>query len=338
MNISERARKLHFENFVVDTHCDTLMKIANSWDPQYRRLFNIEGPIDISKENPDMHIDIPRMKKGGMNLQFFAVYIEPRFKPSGALMRTLQGFDAFEQMLANNPEMMKVTSYEDAIKAKKDNRIAGLLAIEGGEALEGSLSVLRMLYNLGLRSIGLTWNQRNRIAEGVGDCVSGGGLTKFGRELIAEMNKLGVIVDVSHLSPAGYWDVIEFSEKPIIASHSNARAVCDHPRNLYDDQIKALAENGGVMGMNFCVPFVKDADEVTIEDMLDHVDHIVNLVGVDHVGLGSDFDGISASPKGLENITTIPNFTHGLVERGYTDEEIVKILGGNYLRVLKEVL
>ncbi len=338
MNISEKAKELHFNSFVVDTHCDTLMKVVNSWNSYYRKSNNLEGPIDLSQENPDMHLDIPRMKKGGLNLQFFAVYIEPKFKPSGALMRTLQGFDAFEQVLESSPEVIKITSYEDVLKAKEKNATAGLLAIEGGEALEGSLSALRMLYKLGLRAIGLTWNQRNRIAEGVGDCVSGGGLSSFGRDLIAEMNKLGVIVDVSHLSPAGFWDVLEYSSKPIIASHSNSRAVCDHPRNLYDDQIKALAENGGVMGMNYCLPFVKDSDHVTVEDMLDHVDHIVKLVGVNHVGLGSDFDGISASPKGLENVSTIPNFTQGLVDRGYTDEEIVKILGGNYLRVLKEVL
>lgn len=338
MNISKRAKELHFNNFVIDTHCDTLMKVVNSWEPYYQSMYNLAGPIDLSKENPDLHLDIPRMKKGGLNLQFFAVYIEPRYKPSGALMRAMQGFDAFDQMLEKNPEVVRVRSYQDTLKAKENNSTAGLLAIEGGEALEGNLSVLRMLYKLGLRAIGLTWNQRNRIAEGIGDCVSGGGLTVFGRELIAEMNELGIIVDVSHLSPAGYWDVLKYSKKPIIASHSNARAICDHPRNLDDDQIKALAKNGGVMGMNFCLPFVKDKEDVTIEDMLDHVDHIRDLVGVDHIGLGSDFDGIAAAPKGLENVTEIPNFTHGLVERGYSDEDIIKILGGNYLRILKEVL
>jgi membrane dipeptidase len=338
MDISERAKKLHFDNFVVDTHCDTLMKVVNSWDPLMRRLFNLEENIDLSKENKDLHLDIPKMKKGGLNLQFFAVYIEPRYKPNGALNRTLQGFDAFHQMLERSPEVIKVTTYEDAVKAKEANATAALLAIEGGEALEGSLSTLRMLYKLGLRSLGLTWNQRNRIAEGVGDCVSGGGLTVFGRELIAEMNKLGIVVDVSHLSEPGYWDVIKYSSKPIIASHSNAKAICDHPRNLTDEQIKALAENGGVMGMNFCKPFVKSGEKVVLADMLDHVDHIVNLVGPDHVGIGSDFDGITFAPEELTDVTQIPLLTQGLIDRGYDDETIIKFLGGNYLRLLKEVL
>ncbi len=338
MNISKRAKDLHFSSFVVDTHCDTLMKVVNSWNPYMRRIHNIDNEIDLSQDNPGLHLDIPKMKKGGLNLQFFAVYIEPQYKPSGSLARALQGFDAFYQMLERNPELVKVTSYQDALKAKETNSPAALLAIEGGEALEGSLSSLGMMYKLGLRSLGLTWNQRNRIAEGVGDCVSGGGLTVFGRELIAEMNKLGIIVDVSHLSEPGYWDVIKYSTKPIIASHSNARAVCDHPRNLTDEQIIALAENGGVMGMNFCKPFVKSGEEVNLDDLLDHVDHIITLVGPDHIGLGSDFDGITSAPKELTDVTTIPLITQGLIDRGYDDETIEKFLGKNYLRLLKEVL
>ncbi len=338
MNISQKAKDLHFNNFVIDTHCDTLMSVVNSWNPYLRRQKGLDEPLDISQEYDFLHLDIPKMRRGGLNLQFFAVYIEPQFKPHGALMRAMQGFHAFYQMLEGNPDIIHVKSYEDALRAKEQNSLAGLLAIEGGEALESNLSVLHMLYKLGLRSLGLTWNQRNSIAEGVGDCVSGGGLTTFGRELIAEMNKLGVIIDVSHLSIPGFWDVLKFSKKPIIASHSNARAVCDHQRNLYDDQLKALAENGGVTGMNFCLPFVKSDTPVTVDDMLDHVDYIVNLIGPDHVGIGSDFDGISEAPQGLDNVSLLPNFTHGLVERGYSDEDIIKILGGNYLRVLKEVL
>ena len=338
MNISERARNLHFNNFVIDTHCDTIMKICNSWNPRMRHYMGIDSEIDLSLENDNMHIDIPKMKRGGMNLQFFAVYLEPQYKPFGSLMRTMQGFDAVYKLFEKSPELKHVASYEDAMEAKANNQIAALLSIEGGEALEGDLSVLRMLYKLGLRCIGLTWNQRNRIAEGVGDCVSGGGLSVFGRELIKEMNRLGVIVDVSHLSEPGFWDVIEVSEKPIIASHSNAKAICDHVRNLTDDQIKALAKNGGVMGMNFCRPFVGSGEVVTIDDLLDHVDHIVKLVGPDHIGLGSDFDGIGAAPDGLDDITCIPLITEGLVQRGYDDETIIKFLGGNYLRVLRETL
>ncbi|QOR36534.1 dipeptidase [Clostridium sp. 'deep sea'] len=338
MNISERARNLHFNSFVIDTHCDTLMKVCNSWNARTRKMNNLDAPYDLSKDYDSLHLNIPKMKTGGHNLQFFAVYLEPQYKPFGSLKRTLQGFDAFYEMIENNPEVMLVKSYEDALKAQKANSLAGLLSIEGGEALEGDLSVLRMLYKLGLRCIGLTWNQRNRIAEGVGDCVSGGGLTVFGRELIKEMNRLGVIVDVSHLSEPGFWDVIKYSSKSIIASHSNAKAVCDHARNLTDEQIKALAKNGGVMGMNFCRAFVKSGDTVTIEHMLDHIDHIINLVGPNHIGIGSDFDGIAAAPDGLENVTKFPNLTEGLIRRGHSDETIKKLLGENYLRVMKNTL
>lgn len=338
MNISERAHKLHFNSFVVDTHCDTLMKVCNSWEPRARHLMGIEKPYDVSQENASLHLDIPKMKRGGLNLQFFAVYLEPKYKPFGSLKRTLEGFDAFYQMLKKSPEVKFIKSYEDALEAQKQNSLAGLLSIEGGEALEGSLSALRMLYKLGLRCIGLTWNQRNRIAEGVGDCLSGGGLTIFGRELIREMNKLGVIVDVSHLSEPGFWDVIKYSSKPIIASHSNAKAICNHVRNLTDEQIKALAKNGGVMGMNFYRSFVKDGQDVTVEHLIDHIDHICNLVGPDHVGIGSDFDGITSAPDGLEDVSCIPILTEGLVKRGYDDESIKKVLGENYMRVLKETL
>jgi membrane dipeptidase len=233
--------------------------------------------------------------------------------------------------------MMLATSAQDILTAKEQGKLAAVLAIEGGEALEGDLGVLRLFHRLGVRSIGLTWNERNNIADGVGDSRSKGGLSVFGADLIKEMNRLGILVDVSHLSDPGFWDVVELSTQPIIASHSNSRAVCNHRRNLTDDQIKALAKNGGVMGMNFAAAFVKEDGKPKLDDLLNHIDHIVELVGPEHVGLGSDFDGIGAAPEELTDASTMPLITDGLCKRGYSDEHIRLILGGNYFRVFKEV-
>lgn len=336
--VSERALALQKKAFVVDTHCDTILKVLMSENPFLRRRYQLEQPIQLGNRNPALHLDFAGMREGGVNLQFFAVYIEPEYKPCGSLRRTLQGIDAFYRQLEQNPEVVFVKSYADVERAQEKDSLAALLSIEGGEALEGDLGVLRMLYQLGVRCIGLTWNQRNRIAEGVGDCESGGGLTAFGKQVVREMNKLGMIIDVSHISEPGFWDVIEVSEQPIIASHSNAKAVCNHVRNLTDDQIKALAENGGVMGMNYCRSFVGEGETVTVATLVNHIEHIIDLVGPDHVGLGSDFDGIGATPDGLTDVTKVPLITEELVRRGYSDQVITKILGGNYLRVLQTVL
>ena len=321
----ERALRLHQESLVVDTHCDTLVGVAN-------------GAYGLGDEREDGHIDLPRLKRGGVNAQFFACYIEPVFKPTRSLRRAVQMIDALYAQAEQNAATMEIAfSAEDVLRIQAANKVAAIISIEGGEAVEGDLGVLRMLYKLGVRAIGLTWNQRNDIADGVGEIRAKGGLTNFGVSLIKEMNRLGMIVDVSHLTKPGFWDIIAESSAPIIASHSNAEAVCNHQRNLDDDQIRALAKNGGVMGMNFCPPFVA-AENPSLDKMLDHIDHIVQLVGPNHVGLGSDFDGIGSTPTGLEDVTKMINITRGLIGRGYSDEDIVKILGGNYLRLFKEIM
>ena len=238
------------------------------------------GAYCLRDAHEEGHVDIPRLQKGGVNLQFFAAYIEPQFKPDRSLKRALQIFDVFYRELAENRDTLSlVLSSADLESARRENKIGALLSIEGGEALEGDLGVLRMLHKLGVRAIGLTWNERNQIAEGVGECRSGGGLTDFGVSAVQEMNRLGIIVDVSHLSEPGFWDVIKVSDKPIIASHSNAKAVCNHVRNLNDDQIKALAKNGGVMGLNMCDEFLHSEGVAVIDHVVDHIEHVFSLVG-----------------------------------------------------------
>lgn len=320
-----RAKQLHEKALVIDTHCDTIMGVVN-------------GKYGLGEERDYGHIDLPRMKRGGVTTQLFACFIEGQYKPTRSLRRCVQMIDAIYAQEALNPDVMEIAfTAADVERIHQSGKVCAIISIEGGEAIEGDLGVLRMLHKLGVRAIGLTWNQRNDIADGVGEIRAKGGLTNFGVSAIQEMNRLGIIVDVSHLTKPGFWDVIELSTAPIIASHSNAEAVCNHIRNLDDDQIRALAKNGGVMGMNFCPPFVVESGEPTLNDMLDHVDHIVKLVGPDHVGIGSDFDGIGSAPIGLEDVSKMGNFTRGLVARGYSDEDILKILGGNYLRVFKQI-
>ncbi len=333
MTLENKARQLHQDALVIDTHCDTLLRVLGR-NP-YRQQ---QGAYRLHDRHTEGHIDLPRLKEGGVDVQFFAAYIEPIYKPDRSLKRAMQIFDAFYTELDANPDsMLLATTVQDIITAKEQGKVAAVMAIEGGESLEGDLGVLRMFHRLGVRSIGLTWNERNDIADGVGDSRSKGGLSVFGAAVIEEMNRLGILVDVSHLSDPGFWDVIEISKHPIIASHSNARAVCNHRRNLDDEQIKALAKNGGVMGMNFAANFVREDGKPTLADLLDHIDHIVQLVGPHHVGLGSDFDGIGAAPEGLHDVSAMPIITEGLLKRGYSDEHIRLILGGNYLRVFQEV-
>lgn len=254
--------------------------------------------------------------------------------PERSLMRSMELLDAFYRELGENKErVVLATTAAEVVNAKKDGRVSAMLAIEGGEAIEGNLAALRMLHRLGVRLFGLTHNYRNKIADGMGEARTGSGLTEFGVELIGELNRLGIIVDVSHLSDLGFWDVVEVSKDPIIASHSNARGLCDHLRNLTDDQVKAVAERGGVVGVNFYPEVVHE--EATLGRVLDHFDY---LVGADHVGIGSDYDGMRQPPAGLEDVSKMPNITRGLVSRGYSEDEIVKILGGNFLRVFKEVI
>ena len=322
-----KAKQMHQKAIVFDGHCDTILEIMN-----HKR--------NLEKKSTDGHLDIPRMKEGGIDVQFFAVFIEDIYKPERSLKRTLQLIDCFyREIEKNQDDISLVTNYNQIEEANRAGKIAAILSIEGGEALEGDLGVLRVLYRLGVRLLTLTWNQRNQIADGIGESRTGSGLTEFGLKVIDEMNDLRMLIDVSHLSETGFWDVIKRSKAPIVASHSNCYALCPHPRNLKDEQIKALADKGGVIGITFVPNFLtQEKRKTTVKDVVKHIDYLVEKVGVDYVGLGSDFDGTGGLPLGLEGADKISNITEELLNRGYKGREIEKILGGNFLRVFKEVV
>lgn len=320
------SSRLHFGSLVVDAHCDTVLRV-------------IDGGFRLREENSAGHVDLPRLRKGGVGLQFFALYVGPQFKPDRSTRRVLGLLDAFYGELdACQDQLHLVLEAKDVEKARAQGKVGALLSIEGGEALEGDMAVLRMLHRLGVRAIGLTWNQRNEIGDGVGEPRAGGGLTEFGIGVIKEMNRLGMIIDVSHLTERGLRDCLEYSKHPLIASHSNARAVCDHVRNLSDEAIRGLAAGGGVMGINMASDFLVTQGQASLDDVVAHIDHITELVGTDHVGIGADFDGITLPPRELPDVSCLPRLTEALTRRGYGDDDIRKVLGGNFMRVVATVL
>lgn len=319
-----RPREIHAASLVIDAHADTVLDMGRG--------------RPLGRRSRRGHVDIPRLHQGGVDAQIFAHFIEPEHKPDRALPRFLEQLDVFLTQVEDNADTIQVATTAAEIEAARDaGKIAAIIGIEGGEALAGRLAVLRIFHRLGVRLIGLTWNERNDLADGAGEGGTGGGLSRLGVAVVAEMNRLGMAVDVSHLSDGGFWHVMEVSEAPVVASHSNCRRLCPHPRNLDDDQIRALAENGGVMGINFYPPFLVRRGRAALTDVLDHIDHAVQLVGPEHVGLGSDFDGIDMVPAGLEDVTKMPALTDGLVRRGYDKHSISLILGGNFLRVFRQI-
>ncbi len=309
---------------ILDAHCDTITTIMKSGE---------------GLQKNDCHIDLTRLKEFDSYVQFFAAFISPEHARMGALSRTLSIIDKLYQEIAlNKNDITLCRNYQDIIKAGQDKKVAAVLTIEGGEALEGSLPALRMLYELGVRGMTLTWNYRNQIADGVLDGMSKGGLTPFGREVVGEMNRLGMLVDISHLSETGFWDVISLSKAPIIASHSNAKKLCSHVRNLTDRQLLALKETGGVTGLNLYPLFLADSGKANIKDAVSHIEYIVSLTGEDTLGLGSDFDGIECAPEGLEGVQFYPVLLNELLKLNYSEALVRKIAGGNFLRVIEEVL
>jgi membrane dipeptidase len=334
-NISQRVENLHASSVIFDGHCDTLIPVRDG----DRRLGERVQPQTEGGVLTSQHIDLPRLLKGGVTAQIFACFVRQQFLPSDATNEALRLIDAFYGALDENPEaLLLATRAADVERAKAEGKVAGVLSLEGAEALEGDLAMLRAFYRLGLRALGLTWNFRNQAADGLGEMRTGGGLTEFGVALVREANRLGVILDVAHLAPPGVRDVLELSEAPVVASHANARALCDHFRNLTDDQLEGIAASGGLAAVTYVPAFLASPpQDASLEQVLDHVDHIVKTIGVDHVGLGSDFDGFGGVLPGLEDVSHLPALTAGLVARGYSDEKVVKILGGNYLRVFRQV-
>lgn len=283
------------------------------------------------------HLDLPRLLAAGVGLQFFALFTTPSDGPGLNLRRILEMIAQFHRSVALSDGALRPV-LRGADVAPQAGTVGGLLAVEGLSAIAGSVEVLETLHMLGVRSAMLTWNERNDLADSALDQASGSGLSAAGRRIVEAMQRLHMVLDVSHLSRQGFWGLLEASEGPLIASHSNAHALCGHPRNLDDDQLKALAARGGVAGMNFYTQFVVDEGPAKLGDLVRHIQYIADLVGPQHVGLGSDFDGIHAWPEGLGGVQDYPNLREALRGAGFDAAESEGILGGNLRRVLTAVL
>lgn len=312
--------------FIFDAHVDTLSRLLASGET----LDNNRGHV---------RLDHLRQRKKGGGAQFFAAFVSPKFYHGKALHQTMEMIDLFWRWMDDfSDDLAFAGSGTDISKIRERGQMACLLAIEGGEALEGSLANLRMLYRLGVRLLTLTWNHRNDLASGQLEGKDGGGLSLFGQEVIGEMNRLGMLVDVSHLNDQGFWDVIRASKDPVVASHSNAKTLCNHARNLTDEQIRAIATGGGVIGVNFCTHFLAHGRQATIHDVVEQIEYLVRIGGIDSVGLGSDYDGIEETPLGLASYDKLSELADILRERGYSEGDVAKIMGGNFQRLCQRVL
>jgi len=324
----ERAQRLHNEAIVIDTHCDTLM----AYLPQRGR-----PKRSLGERSEHGHIDLPRMIDGGVTCQTFAIYTGNKPIVPEATLRALQMTDVFYEGIEANEGIAAVTSTDEIVAAKKAGKTTGLLSVEGAEPLMGDLGLLRVFYRLGVRMLSFAWNFRTPFADGLNATRSESKLPELGVQALEEMDRLGMIFDVSHLTDSNFWDVADVMKGSFIASHSNCREIADVARNLTDDMIVALADHKGVMGLNFGAGFVH-RENATVATLVDHVDRIVEVAGIDYVGLGSDFDGVGRLPEGINDVSDLPNITRELVKREYSDEDILKFLGGNHLRVFKEVI
>jgi membrane dipeptidase len=366
----------------MDCRTDTLHNIALVWDTHndlaYRVLY--EG-LDIGQSLPAGHVDIPKLKEGGVDVQVVACFVQNFLYPDKCDEQAFQLINAMREAIAKNSEDVELArTAADVERILKAGKIAMPLSVEGGHAIEDNLDTLRKFSELGVSSMTLTHNITHNWADSSGDAPRWGGLNDFGRMVVREMNRLGMVIDVSHVSDETFFDVIETTEDPIIFSHSGCRSLNPHHRNVSDEMLKALAENGGVIGIVFVLPFLTpeynlamgemsaisrpwqerlpaiEDPEVrisfehiflqqdwptdnlpTIEDVLDHIDHAIQVAGVDHVGLGADMYPRTPSPAGLRGVQDYPLITKGLKKRGYSKEDIRKILGGNFFRVWKEV-
>lgn len=375
------VQRIHTEAVTVDTHCDTpMMMVGQGYDMGRRHTFGEEGAG---------RVDLPRMQEGGLNAEFFAAFVGqgPR-NPEGyaeAEIRARKAIEAVHQMCRDYPEMVELAGHpDDAVRLKKEGKIAAYIGMENGYPLGKDISKVETFYDLGVRYITLCHSSDNDICDSSTDRRSpeDQGLSDFGRQVVEECNRLGIMVDISHASDQSFYDVLEHSKAPVIASHSSCRALCDHPRKLSDDMIKALAGKDGVIHICFVSSFLREippdperekalaaleekygsfreiedeetrervrreyrkiyelhpSPQATVKDVIDHVDHVVNLVGVDYVGFGTDFDG-GGGVEGCRDASEMPNLTRELLRRGYTEEEIRKIWGENFLRVFRKVI
>jgi membrane dipeptidase len=343
--MSDRSTAVHQDALVIDSHNDTIVSHIRRGNlglfgqpPQdaHRKMGTVaamRGMFDRTTRESEVQIDFSKMQAGGIDTAFFAVDVTLAWK--SYLPYALDALGFFDSEVEESDGAVVIArAAEDIVRAKENGQLAALLAVENSDVLERSLNVLRVLHKLGVRSIGLTHNIRSWAADGNAEMATGGGLSEFGVQVVEEMNRLGMLVDISHISEAGFWDVMRVSKRPVIASHSCCKALCNHPRNLTDKQLEALAENGGSVGITFVPQFI-DPQRVTLHRLLDHVDHAVQVAGADHVGIGSDFDGGGTA---LESAADYAKITEGLLDRGYDEPTLRKILGGSHLRVLADAL
>ncbi len=371
---------IHQSALIIDTHADTPQRF-------------LDEHFDLGQDTPvsDGHMDFGKIRKGNLGAEFFSIWIEPDFKGRYA-RRTMDLIDSVYQQAARHPDKMSMAfTADDIVRAHEQHKFAALMGIEGGHAIENDLRLLRDYYRLGVRYMTLTWSNTNEWADSSGDVqdpnvTHHNGMTDFGKDVVREMNRLGMIVDISHVSDATFYQALLISRAPVIASHSSSRELTKAPRNMTDDMLRAVSRNGGVVMVNFYSAFVDEAyrkqstdpekvkqqeaeveafkkshahadgspvtyDEYApiekkwasqfprppLKSLIDHIDHVAKVAGIDHVGLGSDFDGVTSLPQGIDSVADLPKITEALYQRGYSREDILKILGGNFLRAMREV-
>ena len=329
-NLLARARELHTQVPLVDGHNDY---------PWALRQNNIErdlNKLDIRMPQPKLHTDIPRLRAGGVGGQFWSVYVPANMAGPAAVRATFEQIDVVHRMVRKYPDTFELAlTAADVERIFKAGRIASLIGMEGGHSIDNSLAVLRMFYAAGARYMTLTHSANIRWADSGTDKPNVAGLSKFGEEVVREMNRLGMLVDLSHTSADAMHDALRVSEAPVIFSHSDARALNDHGRNVPDDVLQLLPRNGGVVMVTFVPGFLTRAGKATLADVANHMDHVRKVAGPDHVGIGSDFDGIETVPVGLEDVSKYPALTAELLRRGWSDGDIRKALGANVLRVMR---
>jgi membrane dipeptidase len=377
--ISAKARQIDDSALIVDTHADTPQRFLD------------EG-FDIGSTDPNDigHISLDKARRGNLGAEFFSIWVDPQTNHGNYAKHTFDLIDSVYEQAAHHPDrMMMAFSSADIERAHREHKLAALMGIEGGHSIENDMHLLRDFYRLGVRYMTLSWSNTNEWADSSGDIDDPkvqhhNGLTDFGKQVVLEMNRLGMMVDISHVADKTFWDAIATTKSPVIASHSSARALVNAPRNMTDDMLKAVAKNGGVVQVNFFNGFDdenfrkaleaqskdqaaaiqkfiddqkalgKPVDYVQVDrierewmakiprpplsSLIDHIDHIAKVAGVDHAGLGSDFDGVSgATPQGIDSAADLPKITRALLDRGYSASDIHKILGGNLMRVFRDV-
>jgi membrane dipeptidase len=368
VTLTEEGLRVHRSGLLIDGHNDLPWMLREKKDPSFR-IF------DINKPQPEINTDIARLRKGGVGAQFWSAFVPASFGKKGIAVReTLEQIDTIHRMVRAYPETFEMASTaDDVVRIHANGKIASMIGVEGGHSIDNSLAVLRMYYLLGVRYMTLTHSETLDWADSATDKPKSHGLSAFGEQVVREMNKLGMLVDISHVSAETMRHAIRVSRAPVIASHSSAFAVANHPRNVPDDVLRLVKDNGGVVMVNFFSGFVvpeaarmsqdmfqvmremqkKYPDEKefsgalkqygkehplpagTIHDVVDHIEHIIRIAGVDHVGLGSDFDGVTQLPKQLEDVSCYPYITQELLNRGHSADDIHKVMGGNVLRVMR---